>query len=71
MIGYLLEQELGNELPPERHLATLLTMIEVDADDPAFGQPTKPIGPLYDDDEAARLQREKRWTFVRPWRLPA
>ena len=37
MIGYMLEQELGNELPFERHLATLLTMIEVDAADPAFG----------------------------------
>ena len=36
MIGYMLEQELGNELPLERHLATLLTMIEVDAADPAF-----------------------------------
>ena len=36
MIGYLIEQELGNELPFERHLATLLTMIEVDRDDPAF-----------------------------------
>ena len=36
MIGYMLEQELGNELPFERHLATLLTMIEVDPDDPAF-----------------------------------
>ena len=65
MIGYLLEQELGNELPFERHLATLLTMIEVDADDPAFAHPTKPIGPLYDDAEAARLQREKGWAFVR------
>ena len=65
MIGYLLEQELGNELPFERHLATLLTMIEVDADDPAFAHPTKPIGPLYDDAEAARLQREKDWAFVR------
>jgi carbamate kinase len=65
MIGYLLEQELGNELPFERHLATLLTMIEVDADDPAFAHPTKPIGPLYDDAEATRLQQEKGWAFVR------
>jgi carbamate kinase len=64
MIGYMLEQELGNELPFERHLATLLTMIEVDPDDPAFGHPTKPIGPLYDADEAARLEREKGWTFM-------
>ena len=39
MIGYMLEQELGNELPFERHLATLLTMIEVDRDDPAFEHP--------------------------------
>ena len=64
MIGYMLEQELGNELPPERHLATLLTMIEVDEADPAFAHPTKPIGPLYDEAEAARLEREKGWTFV-------
>jgi carbamate kinase len=64
MIGYLLEQELGNELPFERHIATLLTMIEVDGADPAFGQPTKPIGPLYDAAEAARLEREKGWTFM-------
>ena len=39
MIGYMLEQELGNELPFERHLATLLTMIEVDGADPAFERP--------------------------------
>jgi carbamate kinase len=64
MIGYMLEQELGNELPFERHLATLLTMIEVDPGDPAFGHPTKPIGPLYDAAEAARLEREKGWTFI-------
>ena len=64
MIGYMLEQELGNELPFERHLATLLTMIEVDPDDPAFGHPTKPIGPLYSEAEAGRLAREKGWSFV-------
>jgi carbamate kinase len=64
MIGYMLEQELGNELPFERHLATLLTMIEVDPGDPAFGSPTKPIGPLYDAAEAARLEQEKGWAFM-------
>jgi carbamate kinase len=63
MIGYILEQELGNELPFERHLATLLTMIEVDADDPAFANPTKPIGPLYDTAQAKRLEAEKGWAF--------
>lgn len=63
MIGYIIEQELGNALPAERHLATLLTMIEVDADDPAFADPTKPIGPLYDAGEVARLEQEKGWSF--------
>ena len=63
MIGYMIEQELGNELPSERHLATLLTMIEVDADDPAFADPTKPIGPIYTTEEAQRLEAEKGWTF--------
>ena len=47
MIGYLVEQELGNLLPFEKPLASLLTMIEVDPDDPAFADPTKPIGPSY------------------------
>jgi carbamate kinase len=64
MIGYMLEQELGNELPFERQLATLLTMIEVDPADPAFAHPSKPIGPLYDAGEAARLEREKGWAFM-------
>src|SRR6476659_2668422 len=48
MIGYVIEQELGNLLPFETPLATVLTMIEVDPLDPAFEHPTKPIGPVYD-----------------------
>jgi carbamate kinase len=64
MIGYMLEQELGNELPFERHLATLLTMIEVDGDDPAFAHPSKPIGPVYEADEAERLAGEKGWSMM-------
>jgi len=63
MIGYLIEQELGNRLPFERPLATLLTMIEVDPDDPAFAEPTKPIGPQYSTEDAAALERERGWTF--------
>jgi carbamate kinase len=63
MIGYVIQQELGNELPFERHLATLLTQIEVDADDPAFGDPTKPIGPVYTEQESKRLAEEKGWVF--------
>jgi carbamate kinase len=65
MIGYLIEQELGNRLPFSRPLASLLTMIEVDPDDPAFTDPSKPIGPLYDKPEADRLAAERGWTFKR------
>lgn len=63
MVGYLVEQELGNRLPFERPLATLLTMIEVDPADPAFAVPSKPIGPLYTADEAVALERDQGWTF--------
>jgi carbamate kinase len=63
MIGYMIEQELGNLLPFERPFATLLTMVEVDPGDPAFQKPTKFIGPVYDKPEADRLAQEKRWVF--------
>jgi carbamate kinase len=64
MIGYVIEQELGNLLPFEQPFATLLTMIEVDRDDPAFGHPTKPIGPIYDRDTAEMLAAEKGWSIA-------
>ena len=63
MIGYVIEQELGNLLPFERPFATLLTMIEVDPADPAFSDPTKFIGPTYDKPDADRVAAEKGWTF--------
>jgi len=63
MIGYLIQQELGNELPQEKRLASLLTLIEVDPNDPAFEDPTKPIGPIYTEDDAKRLTEEKGWVF--------
>src|SRR5512133_1133583 len=63
MIGYMLEQELGNELPFERRIASLLTLIEVDRQDPAFEDPTKPIGPIYSEEKSVRLAEEKGWTF--------
>ena len=63
MIGYVLEQELGNLLPFEVPLATLLTMIEVDLADPAFTNPTKFVGPVYDQTEADRLALTNGWTF--------
>ena len=63
MIGYLVEQELGNRLPAEKPLAALLTMIEVDPDDPAFANPTKPIGPIYTAAEADKLAADRGWVF--------
>jgi carbamate kinase len=65
MIGYMLEQELGNLLPFEVPFATILTMIEVDPADPAFGDPTKFVGPVYGKAEADRLAAEKGWVFKR------
>ena len=64
MIGYLIEQELGNLLP-DRRCATLLTQIEVDPNDPAFGHPDKPIGPVYSEIEALRLAQERGWSVAR------
>jgi carbamate kinase len=63
MIGYLIQQELGNELPFDKRIATLLTLIEVDGSDPAFQNPTKPIGPTYSEAESVRLADEKGWVF--------
>jgi carbamate kinase len=65
MIGYLVEQELGNLLPFERPIATLLTMVEVDPDDPAFGDPTKFVGPGYTDADADSLARQRGWSMKR------
>lgn len=63
MIGYMIEQELGNLLPFEVPFATILTMVEVDPEDPAFQNPTKFVGPVYDKAEANRLGQEKEWVF--------
>jgi carbamate kinase len=63
MIGYIIQQELGNELPFEKRIASLLTLVEVDGADPAFGNPTKPIGPIYEQADADQLAGEKGWTF--------
>src|SRR5512143_740218 len=65
MIGYMIEQELGNLLPFEVPFATLLTMVEVDPDDPAFTKPDKPIGPVYGEGEARRLEKERGWSVAR------
>ena len=62
MIGYMLEQELGNELPFEVPLATILTQTEVDPKDPAFSNPTKFVGPVYSKDQADKLAAANGWT---------
>jgi carbamate kinase len=64
MIGYLLEQELGNALP-RRHVVSLLTQVVVDPLDPGFRTPTKPIGPVYREAEAKRLAAERGWSVAR------
>lgn len=63
MIGYMIEQELGNLLPFEVPFATILTMVEVDRNDPGFQNPTKFIGPVYEEGEAKRLAAEKGWSI--------
>jgi len=63
MIGYLLEQGLTNRLSGAP-AATLLTQVVVDAQDPAFEHPSKPIGPIYDRGTAERLAAERHWTVA-------
>ena len=64
MIGYMIEQELGNLLPFEQPFATILTMVEVDRADPAFDSPSKPIGPIYSEAEATQLAERHGWTVA-------
>jgi carbamate kinase len=64
MIGYLLEQELSNELG-NTNVATLLTRTVVRTDDPAFLAPTKFIGPVYQKADADRIAKERGWRFAR------
>ena len=64
LIGYLLDQALCNALPG-RDVATVLTQTVVDPGDPAFGTPTKPIGPVYGEADARRLTAEHGWSVAR------
>ena len=64
MIGYMLIQELKN-LMPSRNVTALLTQVQVDPEDPAFANPTKFIGPVYEEVEARALAAEKHWS-VKP-----
>jgi carbamate kinase len=74
-LGFLLELAFANELPRagfRKEVATFLTEVEVDAADPAFLRPTKPIGPFFSRERAAFLQENHGWTMVedagRGWR---
>jgi carbamate kinase len=74
-IGYLIQQVLGNEmrrLGIRKRVATVVTQTLVDADDPAFQRPTKPVGPFYGKPEADALRGERGWRMVedagRGWR---
>ncbi|GAB3019051.1 carbamate kinase [Bowmanella dokdonensis] len=63
MLGYLLEQELVNHLPEDRMTVSLITMVEADAEDPAFAQPTKPIGAKYSAEQGEALAQREGWQF--------
>ena len=77
-IGYLVQRELGNLLRAsgsDRQVVSLITQVLVDAGDPSFKDPTKPIGPFYTEEEASRVGREKGFlmkkvakTGKRQWR---
>ena len=61
--GYVLEHELRNLLPPDVPVATVLTSVEVDPLDPAFAQPSRFVGPLYDAAHSRALAEQHRWVF--------
>jgi carbamate kinase len=63
MVGYLVEQEVGNRLPAGRGAVTVLTTTLVSRDDPAFDDPTKFVGPVYDAEQARHLAQYRGWTF--------
>ena len=66
-IGYHIQRALGNEFRRrgiDKQVVTVVTQVVVDADDPAFQQPSKPIGPFYDKEKALRCQREEGWEMI-------
>ena len=74
-LGFMLQQSLQNALRAvglDRPVASVVTQVRVAPDDPAFAKPTKPIGPFYDAEQAARIREENGWTIVkdagRGWR---
>jgi carbamate kinase len=64
-IGYMIQQSLGNEFSRrgiKRPVATIITQVVVSPDDPAFRNPSKPVGPFYTKGEAVKLEKELGWT---------
>jgi len=75
MLGYLLQNQLGNLLRAAGHprtVVTLVTQVLVDRDDPAFANPSKPVGPFYTPARARKLMAERGWLMkedaARGWR---
>ena len=65
-LGFMIQQTIYNELLKEGHLAdvvTIVTQVVVDSEDPAFRNPTKPVGPYYTREEAERLEKARNWTM--------
>ena len=66
-IGYQLQQCIQNELSRQnivKNCATLITQVQVDSNDSAFQNPTKPIGMFYSKEEAIKIEKEKGYQFV-------
>jgi carbamate kinase len=66
-MGFMLEKAIINELRKnsiDKHIASLITQVVVDKEDPAFNNPTKPVGPFYFKYRAQMLKREKKWEMV-------
>lgn len=67
-IGYMIEQQMFNvlhELGIKKNIVTLITQVIVDKNDPAFVNPTKPVGPYYTAEEAKEMEEERAWKFQR------
>lgn len=64
MLGYLIEQSLGNLLAADTPFATLMTQVRVSADDPAFAAPDKPIGPVYERARCEQLAAQNNWAIA-------
>ncbi len=66
-IGYMIQQTLANHLRAaglQHNITTIITQVIVDEDDPAFKNPTKPVGPFYNLSEAQKLRQDRGWVII-------